>query len=216
MWAAAAPRGSRHAARAGPRTGGPPPRPVQRNQAGRPRIPSGAGQPTRPRNGPAAGPAPGQVPPAAPAPPPPGHPASSPSPAAGPARGTPPRPRPTPPCARRTAPSSRSPSWPLQPGRQVHRVTDHRVVEPALRAEVAHQRLARVESNADVQNRQPAGGALAAHLLHLPLTAHGGASGPAGVVRLVQRRAEHGHDGVADDLVDGALPSRMISVMGPR
>ena len=115
-----------------------------------------------------------------------------------------------------TNPSARrsvSPVSRVEPGRrellhargQMRGLADRRVVHAEIAADGAHDHLAGVESDADLDldTVLPAqlGGVAGDRLLH----GEGGVAGADGVVLVGERRAEERHDAVAHDLVHGAL-----------
>ena len=85
----------------------------------------------------------------------------------------------------------------LQPGGRVHHVAcDHRLAERGPRAE-GHDGLARVDGDPDLQ---VAAGELADDVPHDERRAHGALC----VVAVGERRSEHAHDRIADELLDDA------------
>jgi hypothetical protein len=92
---------------------------------------------------------------------------------------------------------------PLDPRREVHRGADHGVLRALLGADVAHDRLAGVNADPHLEAR-PAGRVLAVQRVHRALHRERRGGCALGVIGLIQRRAEHREDGVADELVDRA------------
>ena len=93
---------------------------------------------------------------------------------------------------------------PLDAGGEVDRAADDRVLGPLLGADIAHHGLAAVDADPHLEARAAALDVPAVDVDHRPLHGERGGGGALGVVRMGQRRAEHGEDGVADELVDGA------------
>ena len=92
----------------------------------------------------------------------------------------------------------------LQTGSQIDVVADGGIVEQAVGAHVAHGHRTGVDAHPDLQHRP-------AHCLPMGVQIfqgddhlQGGPAGQAGMVRLDQRGAEQGHDGIPHVLVDGA------------
>ena len=93
----------------------------------------------------------------------------------------------------------------LEPGRDVDRVSDHRVAV----ADLPRQDLARVDPHP--QGEVDSGDPLV-YLVHRRLHRKARSHGTLGVVLVGDRRAEHGHDVVADVLVDGpAEPGHLVA-----
>src|SRR5947207_1424873 len=95
-------------------------------------------------------------------------------------------------------------SEPFQSARHVDRVADHEVVESLAVADAAHDSVAIVGADPDLDRNLPV-----RHTLGAPATCfggqrHGATEGPAGIVRPRHWRSEGGHDGVADVLFERA------------
>ena len=88
----------------------------------------------------------------------------------------------------------------LQPGRHVHRVAGEEAFAARWVNVEAHQRLAGVHPDADL-DRLPAD---AGQRVDFVDEAQAGAHGALGVVFVQDRHAEGGNHGVADELLDGA------------
>ncbi len=96
----------------------------------------------------------------------------------------------------------------LKAGRDVDRVADHRVAV----ADLPGQDLARVDSDPE---REVDTGDLLVDLVHRALHREAGAHRALGVVLVGDRRAEDGHDVVADELVDGAAEAGDLVAEAP-
>ena len=90
----------------------------------------------------------------------------------------------------------------FEPRRQVHRVAHHRVVEAPPRADIADQRLAGIEADAVGQLVTLEGRRGLVELFEPVAATQRRAHRVAGMVGIVDRRAEHRDDGIADVFVD--------------
>ena len=93
----------------------------------------------------------------------------------------------------------------LHAGGDVDRVAEHRVVHAPLRADLADDRLAGVDRDADLDRRLARASAAPVPGSTLVADLQRRRDGALGVVRLVDRRAEERHRRVADELVDRAV-----------
>src|SRR5262249_39315950 len=79
----------------------------------------------------------------------------------------------------------------LEPRRHVHGVAHDRIIEALPRTDIADQRVAGINTDALTQGKTLPFGRLGAELVQAVATAQGGADRAFGVVRVVERRAEH-------------------------
>jgi hypothetical protein len=94
---------------------------------------------------------------------------------------------------------------PFQARGEVHAVADGGVVEAVGRAQVADHRRARVHADAHADLRQPLRPQLLAQLRDVLLHLARRPQRMRRLLRVLDRRAEHGHHGVADEAVHGAV-----------
>ena len=87
-------------------------------------------------------------------------------------------------------------------GRQVHGLAQHGVVAPHTAADLTSHDLAQRDADMAEQRRRGRAAEIGRKRRHRPLDRIGGGDGAQGVVLVRQRRAEHGHGGIADVLVD--------------
>ncbi len=92
----------------------------------------------------------------------------------------------------------------LEPGGDVDGVAENRVVDTGRRPDVTHHDRSRVHRHPDLDAVETFGLAFAVPDIERLQQLDGRTHRPLGVVLLRQRRAEEGHDRVADEIIEGA------------